>query len=381
LPAKIASEHRKVLLVGGPDVDARLDLMDALATEFELGALGTSPALATSFVDRGYDYGHYRMSQGADPLGDLAAVRSLVRLFRDRRPSVVHTFDTKPGVWARLAAHRAGVPAVIGTLPGLGSLYAAGGTRARVLRAGYEPLQGLACRLSDATVFQNEDDAREFVRRRVVPAGKARVVPGSGIDTQAFAPGGAAATRAELGLPDDGLVVVTVTRLLRSKGVLELAAAARAAPELRFLLVGPAEQGGLDGLTDAELDEVRRSVVWAGPRGDVQRVLALADVFAYPSGYREGVPRALLEAAAVGLALVAGDGPGSRDVVEDGVTGLLVPPLDAPALVGAVRRLADSPQLRRRLGEAARERAVARFDLSVVARATRDLYREVLSGR
>jgi glycosyltransferase involved in cell wall biosynthesis len=68
-------------------------------------------------------------------------------------------------------------------------------------------------------------------------------------------------------------------------------------------------------------------------------------------------------------------------VVEDGVTGLLVPPLDAPALVGAVRRLADSPQLRRRLGEAARERAVARFDLSVVARATRDLYREVLSGR
>src|SRR5579872_6827399 len=236
--------------------------MAALRPEFEPAALGTDPALADVFARRGFAYTSYALAQGADPLGDLAALRQLARAFRALRPALVHTFDTKPGVWGRLAARLAGVPAVAGTLPGLGSLYSAGGARARLLRLAYEPLQALACRVSDTTVFQHEHDARELVRRRVVPAAKARVIHGSGVDTRAFAPGGEAATREEIGLPaDERPVVVMVSRLLRSKGVLELAAAARSAPDLSFVLVGPAGEG-LDALAPGELDEVRASLTW-----------------------------------------------------------------------------------------------------------------------
>jgi glycosyltransferase involved in cell wall biosynthesis len=375
-----------VCVVGGPDVDARLDLMRLLSRDFELCAAGTDARLAGSFAEAGVRYRHYGMSRRANPALDAYAVWRLIRIFRSERPTIVHTFDTKPAVWGRIAARLAGVPIVIGTLPGLGSLYSDPGLRARITRLVYRPLQTLACHWADLTIFQNADDAREFEQLRIVPRSRLAIVAGSGVRTDFFVPAGAEATartrRAELGISGTGITVAMVSRVLRSKGVLDFAAAAgkvaRAQPNINFLLVGPADPGSIDALSADELRGLRESVTWVGSRSDVREMLALTDIFVFPSFYREGIPRVLLEAASMALPLVAADSPGSRDVVDDGVNGFLVPPKDPAAIAQAVLRLARRPELRASFGERSRDRAVARFDLSVVADRTRSLYEELL---
>jgi glycosyltransferase involved in cell wall biosynthesis len=328
--------------------------MRLLDRDFDVCAIGTEPSLATSFEARGLRYRTYKMTRGINPLRDLYSLWQLVRVFRSERPSIVHTFDSKPAIWGRLAARLARVPVVIGTLPGLGSLYAAPSTRGRLVRLVYQPLQTVACRWADLTTFQNEDDLRDFTRRRVVAADRALVIPGSGISTDQFAPADQRtirARRAELGL-DGGVVAVMISRVVRSKGVLDFAAAARAVRgadlRVRFVLVGPEDRNSLDALTAPELEELRSSLTWLGPRDDVRDVLTAADIFVFPSFYREGVPRVLLEAAAMGLPLVAADVPGSRDVVEDGVNGFLVRPHDSDAVADAVLRLAREQHKSRR---------------------------------
>lgn len=379
-----------VMIVGGPDVDARLELMGRLRGPFTLGALGTSPAIGGRFAMAGFAYGTYSTGAGLSPAGDLRGLAELVALLRRAQPAIVHAFATRPCVWGRIAARLAGVPVVVGTLPGLGSLYAGDGPRVRAARAAYRPLQRLACRLADRTIFQNGDDLRQLVAEGVVAPERALVIPGSGVPTALYAQGRVgeeerARARAELGLRSGEVVVTMIARVIRSKGVMEFARAARElaaqGSPARFVLVGPAVESSVDRLSAAELAELRLSVTWPGPRRDVAAVLAVSDLFVLPSAYREGVPRALLEAAAMGLPLVSTDTPGCRDVVADGENGLLVPPGDAAALAAAVGRLAAAPELRRLMGPASRRRAVERFDLDVVAARTAELYQTLLAQR
>jgi lipopolysaccharide/colanic/teichoic acid biosynthesis glycosyltransferase/glycosyltransferase involved in cell wall biosynthesis len=377
----------RVLIIGGPDVDARLDLMRALADEYAPAAAGSDPSLGPTFDRAGFPYFSYPL-QRPTLVADLRALVALGRLLRRYRPQLVHAFDARPGVYGCLAASLTGVPAVIGTIPGLGSLYVDGGPARRGLRAAYEALQTWAARRSDRTVFQNRDDLEEFVTRRIVPREKAVVIPGSGVRTDLLDPARVSPAqrrelRASLGIAADAPLVTLVSRVIRTKGVAEFAAAARAVrqivPASRFLLVGGADPDSVDRLTPAELAELGGAVHWAGPRRDVPSILAASDVFVYSSYLREGIPRALLEAAAMGLPLVTTDTPGCKEVVEDGVNGFRVPARDAAALARAVLRLLAEPDLRERFGPESRRRAVSLFDLSVVVEQTRALYGEVLS--
>jgi len=179
--------------------------------------------------------------------------------------------------------------------------------------------------------------------------------------------------------------VSMLTRVIRSKGVLDLLAAARALrarqPRARFLLIGAHEPESMDRLDADELRALAAELVWVGHRDDVPALLAASDVMAFPSGYGEGIPRVLLEAASMALPIVTTDAPGCREVVEPGRSGFLVPIGDASALTEAVARLVADPELRRRFGAAGRARAVSHFDLAVVVERTRGLYRELLAHR
>ncbi len=380
----------RVLIVGGEDVHARIDLMRGLAGDYAVAAAGSDPNLAPAFARAGFPYFAYPLTRGVGPLGDSSAFLALWRLMRAYRPDVVHAFDTKPGVYGCLAARLAGVSVVVGTVTGLGSLYGDDGRGSPAVRWVYEILQRLTSRFSDRTVFQNRRDLEEFVARRVVPAGKAALIAGSGVATDVLDPARIAdaerrAVRASLVIPADAPLVTLVARVIRSKGVEEFVAAARQVrqqrPGTQFLLVGPADRDSVDSFRADELAEFGRVVTWPGPRRDVPQVLAASDVFVLPSYLREGIPRVLLEAAAMGLPLVTTDTPGCNDVVEDGVNGFLTPPRDPAALGRAVLTLLDRPELCRRFGAESRRRAVERFDLAVVVRETRRHYRELLARK
>lgn len=380
----------KVLIVGGEDVHARLDLMRCLAADYVVAAAGSNPQLAPTFAQAGFRYFDYPLARGLGPCADGFAFAALWRLMRSYRPDIVHAFDTKPGVYGCLAARFAGVPVVVGTVTGLGSLYGAEGRGSPLVRGVYERLQRLASQCADLTIFQNHCDREEFVKRRVVPAGKSALIAGSGVATDVLDPARISdaqrrAVRASLGIPADAPLVTLVARVIRSKGIEEFVAAAqhvrRRMPGTHFLLVGPADRDSVDSFRADELAEFSRVVNWPGARQDIPHVLATSDLFVLPSYLREGIPRVLLEAAAMGLPLVTTDSPGCNDVVEDGVNGFLTPPRDPTTLGRAILTLLEQPELRRRFGQVSRRRAVERFDLSVVVSQTRRHYRELLERK
>jgi glycosyltransferase involved in cell wall biosynthesis len=315
---------------------------------------------------------------------------TLIRLFfifRKLKPDLIHAFDTKPCVWARIAARLAGVPIIIGTLPGLGSLYVNESFINRLIRSVYQTLQKIACGLSDLTMFQNKDDAEQFVKDRIVSAQKVMVIPGSGVSTEMFSQtqvpnAEKAALKNELQIQPETLVITMISRIIKTKGVFEFMDAAREIKncnsKVHFLLVGPVDNESLDRLNDSELEQLKQVVHWIGPRRDVRNILAISDVFVLPSAYREGIPRVLLEAASMGLPIVTTDSPGCREVAEPGINGFLVPLYDARALSHAISQLVEKPELRQQFGNVSRQRAVDEFDSLKIADRTRAKYRQLL---
>jgi glycosyltransferase involved in cell wall biosynthesis len=216
------------------------------------------------------------------------------------------------------------------------------------------------------------------------------VINGSGVCTNLFDPETIShdereRLRKELNVPVDTLLVTMISRLIRSKGVMEFGAAARTLRRSQvpatFLLVGPIDVESTDRVTEAELSQLEDCVTWAGARDDIPIVLGISDIFVLPSFYREGIPRVLLEAASMALPIVTTDSPGCREVVEHGVNGLTVAGRDPDALSQAILHLMLEPEIRRRFGEKSREHVAARYDLARIADKTRSVYQELLAHR
>lgn len=308
---------------------------------------------------------------------ETGALRALVRLYRELRPDVVHHVTVKPVLYGSLAARLARVPAVVNAMSGLGYLYTARGVAAALRRGVVEAVYRVAFRHGRLRViFQNPDDMTVFVRRRLVRSRDTVLVRGSGVDAHEFVP----SPEPEADAP----VIVLPARLLWDKGVGEFAAAARLlrARGFRFraVLAGDVDEGNPSSVPLAQLHEwVDEGVVeWWGFRGDMPAVYGQSSIACLPS-YREGVPKALLEAAACGRPIVTSDVPGCREVVTDGETGLLVPPRDAAALANALGALLADAQLRARLGAAGRQRVEREFTVELVVAQQLALYRDLLS--
>jgi len=377
----------RILIVGGEDVHRRLDLMHSLADRFHFAAAGSEMELSRDFTAAGIPYFYYPLDRGINPLQDARTFFFLGRLIRRLQPDVVHAFATKPAVWGRLAARWAGAPRVIGTLPGLGALYSRDDLKTRLIRGLYQPLQRRACYASDLTIFQNQEDLNQFVQLGVTPADRSVVIPGSGVRTEVMdprraRPEAARAFREEVGAAEHDVVVTMISRLLRSKGVREFAEVARRFSgeglPATFVLVGPHDPEGWDSVSGEEIARVRASVRWLGERSDVRPIYAGSDVFVLPSRYREGMPRVLLEAASMGLPLVATRNPGSVAAVDHGRNGFLVESNEPDALADTIRTLVTQPLLRRRFAGESRKTALERFDLGVITEATADKYDELL---
>jgi glycosyltransferase involved in cell wall biosynthesis len=301
------------------------------------------------------------------PLRDLAAFRELFRTFRSLGLDVLHTHNPKTGIMGRIAGRLAGVPVIVNTCHGLW----ARPEDSLPKRAFVYGLEGLAARFSDFELFQNAEDLATL--RPALRPGRHRVV-GNGIDLMRFAPDpeGRRRVRAELGLRDDELVVGAVGRRVREKGLAEFAEAAkRLSGKANFVWVGPQ-----DG-TDADAENVdTRAVRFVDERTDMPAVYSALDVFVLAS-YREGFSRASMEAAACGTPMVLTDIRGCREIGDDDVHLLLVPPHDGLALAHAVDRLLRDARLRARLAGSARERALKEFDQRALARVSMDTYAAV----
>jgi len=312
---------------------------------------------------------------GRNPWAELAAIAEIRGIYKAVKPDLVHHIALKPVLYGSLAARLAGVPSVINAMAGMGSVFSARRVVTRLLRpfivAAFRFLLG---RANQWLVVQNDDDAALFRDRGLVRPGHIKLIPGSGVDTEAFTP------RPEPAAPP--VVATVVARMLWDKGIGETVEAARLLKQrgvpVVLRLVGGRDPENPNAIPPDMLEAWRREgvVELHGVRGDIAEVWAESHI-AVLASYREGMPRSLLEAAACGRPLVTTDVPGCRALVEDGANGLVVPPHDADALAAAIARLAAEPELRRRLGAEARRRVETTFGDGPVLRAFLEFYEEV----
>ena len=333
-----------------------------------IGACAEGPLL-TPIRDEGFRIVPLPFERALSPGAHLRAFAALVALFRAERPDLVHAHMPISGFLARLAARAAGVPHVAYTCHGF--LFNQEGPPLR--RAGGLAMEWIAGHVTDTFMTVSAEDAADARRLRFA---RKPLAVGNGRDPVVFHPDAVARmrVRAALGTPPERPVAIAVSRLVRTKGYVELVRAIEALPEVELWVAGERLSSDRGEDMDAMFaacglgPRLRR----LGYRDDVAALLAAADVFVLPS-YFESLPMSVIEAMLCGLPVVASDIRGPREQVVDGVTGLLVPPRQVEPLTAALARLAADPALRAAMGTAGRGRALALYDETKVVTHALDL--------
>lgn len=356
-------------------VNFRLKLIESLASDgYRILIAAPDDGQGDYLAKRGFELLPLSLSRsGMNPIAELAVLWRYLRLIRQARPLCYLGFTIKPNIYGGLAARIAGVPSVH-NVSGLGTMFLGQGWKSAVALTLYR----LAFARAHTVFFQNDDDRQLFVAKGAVRPDQARSLPGSGVDLQAFVPRPANSE----GPP----VFLFIGRLLRDKGVREFVAAARKVrrdvPDSRFQLLGSIDAGNRSAIPEREVRAwVEEGIVeHLGETDDVRPFIEKATAVVLPS-YREGMPRVLLEAAAMGRPLIATDVPGCRQIVDDGVTGLLCAPRDGESLAAAMQKMAAmSPATRDSMGVAALEKVRNAFSVEFVIRAYRDVLGEIAQG-
>jgi glycosyltransferase involved in cell wall biosynthesis len=328
------------------------------------------------------------MNRGISPLADIVSLWRLMKLIRRVKPDIVHSHTPKAGLLGTMAARLTGTRGVMLSIFGLPQMTSRG-FKLLLLNT----MTRFSCRLAHRVWCDSHSMRRHLIESKLCRAAKIVVLghgSSNGIESsQKFNPASYSAEdrlalRAEHGIPADALTVCFVGRIVADKGIRELAGAwlilREKFPDLHLLIVGPFEpQDPLDP-KDEELLRTDSRIHLAGMRQDVPRHLAAVDLLVNPS-YREGFNVALLEASAMGLPVIATRVPGCADPVVEGVTGTLVPVRDPAALAQAIEEYLLDPELRKKHGEAGRERILRDFQPKQIWQELELQYRELLGRK
>ncbi|WP_114953008.1 glycosyltransferase family 4 protein [Sphingosinicella terrae] len=334
----------------GHQVVAAAPAIDA-ATAAELRGLGVEPVSIEI------------SNASLNPVGMWRSYRALRRLLRARRPDLILSYTIKPVILGALAGRVEGVARIASLITGLGFAFTGENVvgRRRMVRQVAASLYRQAIVRSDIVLFQNRDDQATFRSLGILPehAGSA-VVDGSGVDIEQYA---LARLPAETSF-------LMIARLLKDKGIREFAIAAnrirREHPEVRVSLVGYLDPSP-DSITPEELETIKAGgIEFLGKLDDVRPAIAGCRVYVLPS-YREGTPRSVLEAMAMGRAVITTDAPGCRETVIDGTNGYLVPVQDAEGLYHAMKKFVLDPALAEHMGMESRRIAEQRYDARKVS--------------
>lgn len=299
----------------------------------------------------------------------------LYTLYIKNKDAVVHHVGLKNILWGGLAAKLTGVRGVVNAVSGLGAIFSSekmGMTAKGILAV----MRFANRRKSVKVIFQNQEDRNLFLQHGVVTEDQTAFIKGSGVDLNEFK---------YVPEPDsETLKVVFTARMVKEKGVIELIEAAERLRKeyegrLEFWLCGRLAVNA-DAVSKEELERRcdGRYIKWLDFQKDIKSILEQCHIMAFPSYYREGVPKSLIDACAVGRPIVTTNSIGCKDVVDDGVNGFLVPVRDSEALARKLRILIEDKELRVRMGKAAREKAEQEFALEKVIKKHLKIYDDVL---
>ena len=321
---------------------------------------------------------------GMNPLQEFKTWRFLHKLYRKNRDAVVHHVGLKAILWGGLAAKQTKVRGVVNAVSGLGAIFSDNkmGTTAKGILA--------LMRFSNKrdklkVIFQNNEDKALFLEHRVVEESQIEFIKGSGVDLNVFqyVPEPPVETFHETSLHKTTLKVVFTARMVKEKGIIELI---EAAEKLRKDYEGKVEfwlcgrlAANADAISREELESLcdGRYIKWLDFQKDIKSILEQSHIMAFPSYYREGVPKSLIDACAIGRPIVTTHSIGCKDAVDDGVNGFLVPVRDSETLAQKLRILIEDKDLRVKMGKASREKAEREFSLEKVVERHLDIYNKI----
>ncbi len=324
----------------------------------------------------GFQFFPVRFFRGnLNPIKELLTFFDVRRAYGAFRPDLVHQTTFKPIVIGSWVARRQKIPAIVNQITGLGYVFSgedpSRGLLRKVAQWGYGNVLGAP---NSRVIFQNSDDHKLFMEKKMAKAESSLVIPGSGVDVEAFRP---------THEPEPPVRILLPARILWDKGVGDAVEACRRLHErgLDFQLVlagepDPQNPANVDQETLASWN--RESYVdWIGYQRDMPSLIARSHIVCLPS-YREGVPKALIEAASCGRPIVSTDVPGCREIVRDGHNGLLVPPRNPARLAEALGRLIGDAELRKSMGRKGRDLVIRRFSIQQITADTMQVYDELL---
>ncbi len=306
---------------------------------------------------------------------ELKTFRFLMHLYRQERPDIVHHVGLKNILWGGLAARLTGVHGVINAVSGLGILFSQ--EKQSVMQKTILSVIRFSChRKNVATIFQNEEDRILFLEKNIIRKGKVYYTRGSGVDLKEYTY-----------MPEPKtpvLQIIFTARMVAEKGVKVLIEAAeklkdRYNGKVRFILCGGLSSNPL-AIQESYLKEHcdGKYICWLGHRSDIKELLEQSHIMCFPSYYREGVPKSLIEAAAIGRPIVTTDSVGCKDTVIDGYNGFLVPIKDSDALVEKLTLLIEDGALRHTMGLNSRKTAEKYFSIDTVIAEHMKVYENLL---
>ncbi|MBP5639364.1 MAG: glycosyltransferase family 4 protein [Victivallales bacterium] len=337
-------------------------IKDLIARGYEVVVTGPDQIDVDKIVGLGARFVEIPMNKtGTSILGDLRYCRALTRLFREEKPDLTLGYTVKPCIYGAIAAKRAGVPKIASMITGGGYTFTAASWKARILGTIVRSLYKYGLKRATHVIFQNGDDLREFCDNHLVQREKCFVVNGSGVNLEHFQ---------VVPLPER-LTFLMISRLLKSKGVGEYLEAARTVkqkhPEVRFCLLGKYETQMQDALSKEYVQKfIDDGIIERFEEtNDVRPYYAQCSVYVLPS-YREGTPRTVLEAMAMGRPILTTDTQGCRETVRNGVNGFFVPIKDIASLAGKMSEFVERPEFVAQMGTASREYVEEKFDVRKV---------------
>ena len=315
-----------------------------------------------------------RVNNALNVVGLFSMLISLAKAIKVSKPDIVHVITIKYALFVGIVTKVIGFKSVIFTIAGLGSLFSSNSMKMRYLRILVMPLLRFAFKGSGRLlIFQNPDDREIFLKLGLVEADRSFLIRGSGVDTEhyQFVP-----YEETQGVP----TILFASRLLRDKGVSDFIKAARllkaGGVSANLVVAGGTISGNSRFIPRAEIEQAHADgvVEWLGSVPDIRTLMQKAMLVVFPSYYGEGVPKVLLEAAAVGRPIITCDVPGCREVVENEVNGIFTPPKDPVALAEAIQSLIPLISARKKQGSEGRRIVEASFTCETVVNETMDVY-------
>lgn len=321
----------------------------------------------------------FNLDRGSmNPFKELATVARLTAIYRQEKPDIVHHVAIKPILYGSIAARLAGVPHIVNALTGMGYLFTSDHLKTQLLRPFINAsFKAVLNNKKSRLIMQNQDDCTMLVHAGMVDAARTRLIRGAGVNTTEYPYSPEPLT----GPPR----VVLPARMLKDKGVVEFVEAAKILKsrdvDAQFVLVGDTDGHNHAAISVKQLSAwaAEGCVEWWDRRNDMPTVLANAHIVCLPS-YREGLPKALLEAASCGRPIVTTDTIGCREVVRDGENGFLVPLRSTVELADALQRLIENPELRQKMGLRGRELVVREFSVEKIIGETLDVYKDFITS-